>query len=153
MSVPASSIRAASLGDGLLLCLLALVWGSSFVFIKIAIHDVPPLTLAISRMAIACAILLAIAMARGQAWPRGGALWARLVFLGVIGNSLPFFLISWGEQSTPSNLAAILMATVPIFVVVLAHFATLYRLRVSVPRGAPSCRIRRSTRRSLAALR
>jgi len=42
----------------------------------------------------------------------------------VVGNSLPFFLISWGEQSTPSNLAAILMATVPIFVIVLAHFMT-----------------------------
>ena len=117
-------IRAASFTDGLVLFLLALVWGSSFVFIKIAISDVPPMTLAISRMSIACVILLSIAIARRQVWPRGARLWARLLVLGVLGNSVPFFLISWGEQSTPSNLAAILMATVPIFVTVLAHFAT-----------------------------
>jgi len=47
-----------------------------------------------------------------------------MVFLGIIGNSLPFFLIAWGEQYTPSNLAAILMATIPSFVIVLAHFFT-----------------------------
>ncbi len=120
----ATPIRQASLADGSLLGLLALVWGSSFVFIKIAIQDLPPMTLALTRMAIAASILLLIALARGQAWPRGGAVWVQLLFLGMIGNSLPFFLIGWGEKSTPSNLAAILMATVPIFVAMLAHFLT-----------------------------
>jgi drug/metabolite transporter (DMT)-like permease len=69
-------------------------------------------------------MLLVIARAKGQRMPRDLGLLGRMVFLGIIGNSLPFFLIAWGEQYTPSNLAAILMATIPSFVIVLAHFFT-----------------------------
>jgi drug/metabolite transporter (DMT)-like permease len=108
-----------------LLLILGLVWGSSFIAIKIAVDNgLPPLTLATYRIGIGAVILCGLAIAKGQAWPRGAALWGRLAFLGVIGNSLPFFLIGWGEQYTPSNLAAILMAVIPIFVVILAHLMT-----------------------------
>jgi drug/metabolite transporter (DMT)-like permease len=124
MSATIEPIRPASPGDAALLVALALIWGSSFVFIKIAIADLPSLTVALARMSIACLIVLPVALARGQSWPRGRSTWGRLLFLGVFGNSLPFFLIGWGEQSTPSNLAAILMATIPIMVSVLAHFMT-----------------------------
>jgi drug/metabolite transporter (DMT)-like permease len=108
-----------------LLLILAIFWGSSFIAIKVAVdHGLPPMSLATQRIAIGAAILLGIALARGQAWPRGKAVWGRLALLGIIGNALPFFLIGWGEQYTPSNLAAILMAVIPIFVVILAHLMT-----------------------------
>ncbi|HET6161512.1 MAG TPA: DMT family transporter [Dongiaceae bacterium] len=119
-----AAIRSPGLQDFALLLLLALTWGSSFFFIKQAVATLPPLSLAVGRMSIGAAMLLVIAFAKGQAMPRGLGLWCRMIFLGVIGNSLPFFLIGWGEQFTPSNLAAILMATIPSFVIVLAHFLT-----------------------------
>jgi len=126
-STPAGSIAIRHPGPvefGLLL-LLGLVWGSSFIAIKIAVENgLPPMTLATYRIAIGAAMLCGLAIAKGQTWPRGRGLWGRLVFLGIIGNSLPFFLIGWGEQYTPSNLAAILMAVIPIFVVILAHLMT-----------------------------
>ncbi len=124
MAAPASTLRPPGLEDFALLLLLALTWGSSFIFIKQAVETLPPLSLAVGRIAIGAAILLVIARVKGQAAPRGLALWGRMVFLGVIGNALPFFLIAWGEQYTPSNLAAILMATIPSFVIVLAHLFT-----------------------------
>jgi drug/metabolite transporter (DMT)-like permease len=124
MTLPQTTLRQPGAGDFALLFILALTWGSSFLFIKQAVETMPPLTLALGRMAIGAAMLLTIAFAKGQALPRGGALWGRMIFLGIIGNSLPFFLIGWGEQYTPSNLAAILMATIPSFVIVLAHFFT-----------------------------
>ena len=124
MSQPTSTLRQPGAADFLLLLLLAFTWGSSFLFIKQAVATLPPMSLAVGRIAIGAALLLAIAYAKGQATPRGLGLWGRMVFLGVIGNSLPFFLIGWGEQYTPSNLAAILMATIPSFVIVLAHFFT-----------------------------
>ncbi|MET1026669.1 MAG: DMT family transporter [Dongiaceae bacterium] len=120
-----SSIRHPGPAEFGLLLLLGLFWGSSFIAIKIAVENgLPPMTLATYRIAIGAAVLCGLAIAKGQAWPRGRRLWSRLVFLGVIGNSLPFFLIGWGEQYTPSNLAAILMAVIPIFVVILAHLMT-----------------------------
>jgi drug/metabolite transporter (DMT)-like permease len=124
MTRPASTLRPPGAADFALLLLLALTWGSSFFFIKQAVETLPPLSLAVGRIAIGAAMLLIIAYAKGQETPRGLGLWGRMAFLGIIGNSLPFFLIAWGEQYTPSNLAAILMATIPSFVIVLAHFFT-----------------------------
>jgi drug/metabolite transporter (DMT)-like permease len=124
MAEPTSTLRQPGPTDFLLLLILALTWGSSFLFIKQAVDTMPPMSLAVGRIAIGAVMLLAIAFAKGQQVPRGLGLWGRMVFLGIIGNSLPFFLIAWGEQYTPSNLAAILMATIPSFVIVLAHFFT-----------------------------
>ncbi|HVJ33812.1 MAG TPA: DMT family transporter [Terriglobia bacterium] len=108
-----------------LLLLLSVLWGSSFIAIKIAVdHGLPPVSLATLRIGIGAVILTGLAIFRGQAAPRGAGVWARLLLLGIIGNALPFFLIGWGEQYTPSNLAAILMAVIPIFVVILAHLMT-----------------------------
>src|SRR5262245_60280944 len=124
MTQHTSTLRPPGAADFALLLVLALTWGSSFFFIKQAVETLPPLSLAVGRITIGAAVLLIIAFAKGQAVPRGWSLWGRMIFLGVIGNSLPFFLIGWGEQYTPSNLAAILMATIPSFVIVLAHFFT-----------------------------
>lgn len=124
-SLPPPAIRQPGLAEFGLLAFLGFVWGSSFLFIKIAVdHGLPPLTLATLRIGLGAMVLIALARWRGQAWPRGIGLWLRLGLLGIIGNSLPFFLIGWGEQFTTSQLAAVLMATVPLFVAVVAHLMT-----------------------------
>jgi len=130
----APALRYPGLPEFSLLLILGLVWGSSFLFIKIAVENgVPPLTLATLRIGIGALVLLVVAKLRGQQFPSftasvespgGCALWGKLVFLGIIGNSLPFFLIGWGEQFTPSQLAAILMAVIPLLVLILAHLMT-----------------------------
>ena len=119
-----AAIRSPGAQDFALLLLLALTWGSSFLFIKQAVETLPPLSLAVGRMSIGAALLLTIACVKRQGLPRGLAFWGRMIVLGILGNALPFFLIAWGEQFTASNLAAILMATIPSFVIVLAHFLT-----------------------------
>jgi drug/metabolite transporter (DMT)-like permease len=125
-----AAIRHPTLFDYLHLGGLSLIWGSSFLFIKIADdHGVPPLTVAAFRIGLGAALLLTIARSRGQSWPplrtpNNARLWLRILFLGAVGNSLPFFLISWGEQTTTSQLAGILMAVIPLMVVILAHFFT-----------------------------
>jgi drug/metabolite transporter (DMT)-like permease len=129
-SSTAAGIRHPGGADYALLLLLSLGWGSSFLAIKIAVdHAMPPMTLAALRIALGAAMLLSIAAIRGQSFPRlshasGRRIWARILFLGVVGNGLPFFLIAWGEQTTTSQLAGILMATIPLMVVILAHFVT-----------------------------
>ncbi len=130
----APALRHPGLPEFCLLLILGLVWGSSFLFIKIAVENgVPPLTLATLRIGIGAIVLLIVAKLRGQQFPSfpasverpgGLALWGKLVFLSIIGNSLPFFLIGWGEQFTPSQLAAILMAVIPLLVLILAHLMT-----------------------------
>jgi drug/metabolite transporter (DMT)-like permease len=131
MNAPSpAETRHPGLADYGLLIFLSLLWGSSFLAIKIAVeHGMPPLTLASLRVGIGALVLLAFARLLGQRAPsfqghQGRGLWLRILVLGVIGNSLPFFLIGWGEQTTTSQLAGILMATIPILVVILAHFFT-----------------------------
>src|SRR4051812_20110238 len=128
--LPAGELRHPGLADYGLLFGLSLLWGSSFYAIKVAVeHGMPPMTLASLRIGIGAVVLLCFARLLGQSPPDfrgqpGKRLWLRILVLGVIGNSLPFFLIASGEQTTTSQLAGILMATIPLLVVILAHFFT-----------------------------
>ena len=107
--------------DWLMLVSLSVLWGGSFFFAKIAVGELPPLTLALGRVAIAAALLIALARATGVALPdRFGPFLA----MGLLNNALPFSLIFWGQTHIPSGLAAILNATTPLFTVLVAHFAT-----------------------------
>ena len=108
--------------DWLMLVSLSVLWGGSFFFAKIAVGELPPLTLALGRVAIAAALLIALARATGVALP--GPLWAPFLVMGLLNNALPFSLIFWGQTHIASGLAAILNATTPLFTVLVAHFAT-----------------------------
>ncbi len=107
-----------------LLFLLSLIWGSSFMAIKIGIETIPPLSLAAARVILAAVVLWVFARLQGHGLPKGWRIWIYCFFLGVIGNGLPFTLINWGEQRIDSGLAAILMAVMPLATVVMAHFFT-----------------------------
>lgn len=103
---------------------LALMWGSSFTFIKIALGAFGPVTIAAGRITLAAVVLCTIALMRREQLPRERSIWMRLFFLGLLGSSTPFFLISWGEHNLDSGLTAVLMATIPLTVPIMAHFFT-----------------------------
>ena len=108
--------------DWLLLVFLSILWGGSFFFAKIAVDELPPLTLALGRVGIAAALLAVLAGRAGlvslaRAWPA-------FAVLGLLNNVIPFTLIFWGQTHIPSGLASIFNATTPIFTALIAHFAT-----------------------------
>jgi drug/metabolite transporter (DMT)-like permease len=104
------------------LLLLSAIWGGSFPLIKLAVAGLPPLWVAAFRIALGGMAILLLLRLRGLNLPSGRKVWARLAFMGIIGNAVPFALIAWGEIQVGSGLAAILMAMVPLMVVVIAHF-------------------------------
>ena len=105
-----------------LLVLLAALWGPSFLFIKVAVAEIPPLTLVLCRVAVGAAFLLIALRLSRRRLPRDRDLWRHFAVLAVIHNALPWVLLSWGEQYIDSALASILNGTTPLFTIVLAHF-------------------------------
>ena len=110
--------------DLLLLFGLAMLWGSSYLFIKIVVSEVPAFTLVAGRLTLATVIMWGILRFSGLSMPRSRRIWEGYAVLGFFNVALPFSLISWGEQYIPSGLAALLQATTPIFAVILAQFLT-----------------------------
>src|SRR6185369_6944750 len=102
--------------------LLCGIWGSTWLFIKLGLADLPPLTFAGIRFVIACLIIFLIIRARGISLPKDRRDWLLLLITGVLSFSLNYGLIFWAEQHISSGLAALLQATTPAFGLVVAHF-------------------------------
>ena len=102
--------------------LLCLIWGSTWLFIKLGLEDLPPLTFAGIRFVIAVTILFSLIAIRRLSLPRAGRDWILLVVTGVLAFTLNYGLLFWGEQYISSGLAALLQATIPAFGLVIAHF-------------------------------
>ena len=98
------------------------IWGSTWLFIKLGLNDLPPLTFAGIRFLCASSILVAIILARGVRWPRKRSDWLLIAIVGWLQFSLNYGLVFWGEQRIPSGLAAVLQSTFPAFGLVIAHF-------------------------------
>jgi len=101
--------------------LLCCIWGSTWLFIKIGLRDLPPISFAAIRFLIAVIILAAIILVRRLSLPRSSKDWWLLAGTGVLAFSLNYGLIFWGEQYISSGLAALLQATIPAFGLVIAH--------------------------------
>lgn len=108
--------------DWLLFSLLALIWGSSFLWIKIAVQEIGPVTLVAYRLLFGVVGLIAIVAIKRPPLPRERATWWTLLVLGFTNTAVPFVLISWGETRIDSGVAAILNGTVPLFTLLIAHF-------------------------------
>jgi drug/metabolite transporter (DMT)-like permease len=100
--------------------LLALLWGSSYLFIRVGVRHLSPLALVAMRLTIAAIAITVLASIRRHRLGVSRPVLARLVIVSTINTAVPFFLISWGEVSVPSGLASVLNSTVPIFSVLLA---------------------------------
>src|SRR6185503_15682329 len=98
------------------------IWGSTWLFIKLGLADLPPLTFAGIRFLLAGLILTAIVLARRVRWPRAGRDWILIAIVGFLQFTLNYGLVFWGEQHIPSGLAAVLQSTFPAFGMVIAHF-------------------------------
>jgi drug/metabolite transporter (DMT)-like permease len=95
------------------------LWGSSFMFIKVALEDVTPSFIVLSRVALGALVLVPIALSR-RALPVGRRAFAILMLVGLVQIDVPFLLVAVGEQDVTSSLAGILLASGPIFTVLLA---------------------------------
>ncbi len=107
-----------------MLLTLATVWGTSFLVIKIGVEYMSALHLTALRLSVAAFVMVVCAVLMRSAFPTGMRAWVYCFVLAAFGNSLPFFLISWGEEAIASGLAAILMAVMPLTTLILAHFFT-----------------------------
>jgi len=108
--------------------LLGLIWGSSFLWIKVALGGdgaagFSPLLLVTFRLAFGLAGLLTLLAVQGLRLPRDGRTLRACAVVGLFNTALPFVLITWGETRIPSSVASILNGTVPLFTLVIAHFA------------------------------
>ncbi len=110
--------------EWLLLVLLSLYWGGSFFFTEIALEEMGPFTVVFSRVAIGAAILIAYVYIRGDRIPASPRLWGSFLVMGALNGLIPITLIVWGQVQIESGLASILVATAPLFSLVLAHFLT-----------------------------
>ncbi len=123
-AAPEGQTSGQSAGNYALLIFLGMVWGSAFLFTKLALATIPPITLTAGRAWIGALMMVAVAAALRHSLPRGRRVWFMLLAMGITGSVLPLSLIAWGQLRINSGLAAILIGTVPLVTVVLAHFAT-----------------------------
>ena len=105
----------------LLLATLAALWGPSFLVIKIGLRDIPPITLAAGRVAIAGLLLYGLVRALGDRMPRDRDFWRKFTIMGILANVVPFSLLMIGETLAPSAIAAIFNGLVPLVTAVIAH--------------------------------
>ena len=119
--MPATRVdeRTAGVREWVVLGLLSLFWGSSFVFIKFALDDFHPWTLTAVRTSIGATVLLAWMRSQSIPLPRQRGFWARALFLGVVSFTCPFFFITWGQQWIDTGIAAILNSTAPLFLLLM----------------------------------
>jgi drug/metabolite transporter (DMT)-like permease len=106
-----------------ILVLLALIWGASFMLIKIADRELTPATLILGRVGSAALLLAAIAFVRlgpRETLAEIRRAWFWLVVVGIVNTAVPFWLLSWGETRIDSGLASIIQGAVPIFNALLA---------------------------------
>lgn len=101
---------------------LGIIWSSSFLWIKIAIEEMGPMTLVAYRVLFGLLFGIAVILIQREKIPRTLKAWTPLLVLGLTNVAIPFFLISWGEKTIDSGVASILDATVPLFTIVVAHF-------------------------------
>jgi drug/metabolite transporter (DMT)-like permease len=108
----------------LMIGLLGLVWGASFLFIEVALTGITPFWLAAARIAFAALLMSLIWRLRG--WTLFGEsrrdTWPILLTVGALSTAVPFMLLSWGQQYVTSGFAGVSMAAVALIVLPLAHF-------------------------------
>ena len=107
-----------------LLLALALIWGSSYMLIKLGLETLPPLTIAAGRIGLAAMVVVVIVWWRGERLPVGFNQWRPFMVMAMLSNVLPFTLIAWGEVRIDSGLTGILLGCMPLATLVLAHLFT-----------------------------
>jgi drug/metabolite transporter (DMT)-like permease len=121
---PASSNHQMGPAEWGLLLALAVLWSGVFFLTKVALGDMRPFTVVVLRLGIGAVLLHAVVLASGARMPSALRTWVAFFGMGALNNFIPFCLIAWGQTQIGSGLAAILIATTPLFTVVLAQVLT-----------------------------
>src|SRR5262245_14183875 len=108
----------------LLLGLLAALWGSSYLLIKIAVATIPPLTLIAMRVGLAAGLLSIVMRFQSTRFPRNWGLWRMLLMQSFLNSIGAWTLLAWGQQHVDSALAGVLNSTSPIFVFFITLLVT-----------------------------
>lgn len=120
MSVDGSTLTRSRLALPLAFIGLGLIWGSSFLWIKIAVDELPAATLAAERITIGAVVVLIFLRLRRISLPRTWRELAPLAVVGLLNAAIPYTLFSWGEQVVDSGTAAVLNSLTPIFSLLIA---------------------------------
>ncbi len=107
-----------------LLALLALLWGSSYLFLKVAVAEIPPITLIAMRVAGAAAFLLVVMHMRNERLPRDAGTWRMLYLQAIFNGIVSWTVLAWGQQYVDASLASVLNSTSPIFVFLFTALVT-----------------------------
>jgi drug/metabolite transporter (DMT)-like permease len=110
--------------DWALLVLLSILWGGSFFFAKVIVQEVPPFTLVFIRFASAAGALWVYLAVNRTALPRAMSTWIAFAAMGALNNLIPVALIAWAQITIASGLASVLIATTPVFSILVAHCIT-----------------------------
>jgi drug/metabolite transporter (DMT)-like permease len=114
--------------DAVLLVLLALMWGHSFLFIKVAVAAVAPAWVVVIRMTVGGLLLSGVAVVSGSRFPRDARTLLVLGFLGTIGAAFPWVAQAWAQQHLDSGLMAVLNSTTPVATLIFSVLAGQERL-------------------------
>ena len=119
-----ASIRKPTTADISLLLILALVWASAFLAIKVVVVDTGPLWLATIRVVVAFIVLLPFAIYKGFVWPTTIREWRLVMLVMALNVVVPFFLISWAETKIDAGMTSMLMGVGPFMALLGSHFTT-----------------------------
>lgn len=119
--------------DWILLIVLSLLWGGSFLLVELALAGLPALSLVFGRVALAALLLGGVVALRGLGLPRRA--WAAVLVMGFLNNAVPFTLFALAQGRIDGALAAIVNATTPLWTVVVAHLFTTDE-RITLPKAA-----------------
>jgi len=98
---------------------LCLIWGSTWMAIRVVVRDVPPLLAAAVRFLAAAVLLLVLTFLQKRPWPKGESQWTAIVVLSLTIMAVPYGLIFWAEQYVTSSLTAVLFSAMPLLVALL----------------------------------
>jgi drug/metabolite transporter (DMT)-like permease len=115
-------------GPSLIFSALCIIWGSTWLAIKVGLGYLPAFLFAGLRFTVATVAILVLAKILHARMPRDRSSWIVMLFLGIFQISLPYGLVFWGEEFISSGLSAVLFATLPFFVAIFAHILTPEKL-------------------------
>jgi drug/metabolite transporter (DMT)-like permease len=119
-----SPLRSLGITEWMLLVGLSILWGGSYLFMKLAVLTVPLFTIVLGRVSIAALALLIVLTISGTGIPKGRRIWLAFFGMGIFNNVIPMSLIVFSQNSISVGLASILNSITPLFTILVAHMTT-----------------------------
>ncbi len=124
MSKMLPAIRRPTFFDITRLMFVGAIWGAAFIFIELALTDFQPVSIATWRVVLGAVVMLVVVKISAGRLPRGARHWRYIFVVGFLNSALPFFLISWGQQTISSSETAVLVAAGTFCSLLVSHFVS-----------------------------